>query len=84
MNLGKPDEAEGSLRSALQRDPLYALPYVHLGTIAALRKQDAVALRHFQKAVDLGYSPQAAEQALRRARQRANQATDGASDDRSG
>lgn len=66
------DEAEGWLRTALQRDPLYAVPYTNLGTIAALRGQDTVARRHFQKAVDLGFSPALAEQLFQRARHRAH------------
>ncbi|HMN45377.1 MAG TPA: tetratricopeptide repeat protein [Povalibacter sp.] len=71
MQMQKPDEAEGWLRASLQRDPLYAVPYTNLGTIAAWRGQDAMARRHFQKAVDLGFSPVMAEQLFQRARQRA-------------
>lgn len=74
MNLGKLEEAEGWLRSALQRDPMYAIPYTNLGTIAALRGQESHARRQFQKAVDLGYSPTGAQQLLRRALARANEA----------
>jgi tetratricopeptide (TPR) repeat protein len=71
MQMQKSDEAEGWLRAALTRDPLYAVPYANLGTIAAWRGQDAMARRHFQKAVDLGFSPVVAEQLFQRARQRA-------------
>ena len=71
IQLDKRDEAEGWLRAALQRDPLYPVPYAHLGTIAALRSQDALARREFQKAVDLGFNPIVAEQMLHRARRRA-------------
>lgn len=71
MQSQKSEEAEGWLRASLQRDPLYAMPYANLGTIAAWRGQDAMARRHFQKAVDLGFSPVVAEQLFQRARQRA-------------
>jgi tetratricopeptide (TPR) repeat protein len=74
MELKRLDEAEGWLRASLQRDPLYAVPYTNLGTIAALRQQDAIARRHFQKAVDLGFSPDVAEHLFQRARQRAHAA----------
>ena len=66
INLGELDEAGGWLRSALQRDPLYATPYINLGIIAAMRKDGAKAQREFQRAVDLGYSPTGAQQLLRR------------------
>lgn len=71
MQMRKADEAEGWLRASLQRDPLYAVPYTNLGAIAAWRGQDAMARRHFQKAVDLGFSPVVAEQLYQRARQKA-------------
>lgn len=74
MNLGKLEEAEGWLRSALQRDPMYATPYINLGTIAVMRGQESHARRHFQRAVDLGYSATGAQQALAKALARANQA----------
>ncbi len=74
MQMRQPDAAEGWLRESLQRDPLYAVPYTNLGTIAAWRGQDAMARRHFQKAVDLGFSPVVAEQLFQRARQRAREA----------
>ncbi len=60
----KVDEAEGWLRSSLQRDPLYPVPYVYLGTIAALRGQANFAREHIRKAVELGYSPARAQQTL--------------------
>ncbi|HEY6640774.1 tetratricopeptide repeat protein [Povalibacter sp.] len=72
MELRRPEEAEGWFRAALQRDPLYPVPYTNLGTIVALRGQDAEARRHFQKAVALGFSPVAAERLFQRARQRAH------------
>lgn len=73
MNLRSLDEAEGWLRSALRRDPLYALAYVNLGTIAALRGDETRARRELQRAVDLGYSPSGAQVLLRKALARANQ-----------
>lgn len=66
INLDELDEAAGWLRAALQRDPLYATPYINLGIIAAMRKDGAKAQREFQRAVDLGYSPTGAQQILRR------------------
>jgi tetratricopeptide (TPR) repeat protein len=62
----KLDEAEGWLRSALQRDPLYPVPYIELGTIAALRGQASFARQQFKKAVELGYSPARAQELLAR------------------
>jgi tetratricopeptide (TPR) repeat protein len=66
MNLRELDAAGGWLRAALQRDPLYATPYVNLGVIAAMRKDGARAQREFQRAVDLGYSPTGVQQLLRK------------------
>jgi tetratricopeptide (TPR) repeat protein len=66
MNLRELDAAAGWLRAALQRDPLYATPYVNLGVIAAMRKDGARAQREFQRAVDLGYSPTGVQQLLRK------------------
>jgi tetratricopeptide (TPR) repeat protein len=74
MNLGQLDEAEGWLRAALRRDPLYAMAYVNLGTIAALRRDEVAARRQFQRAVDLGYSATGAQLLLRKALARANEA----------
>lgn len=65
MNLDELDEAGRWLYSALQRDPLYATPYINLGIIAAMRKDGAKAQRELQRAVDLGYSPRGAQQVLR-------------------
>jgi tetratricopeptide (TPR) repeat protein len=62
------DDAERWLRSALQRDPLYPVPYTNLGTIAALRGDSAAAQLAFRRAVELGFSPAAAQEMLRRAR----------------
>ena len=73
MNLKSFDEAEGWLRSALRRDPLYALAYVNLGTIAALRGDEMRARRELQRAVDLGYSASGAQLLMRKALARANE-----------
>jgi tetratricopeptide (TPR) repeat protein len=67
MNLNELDEAARWLRSALQRDPLYCVPYTNLGTIAALRGDAAAAQLEFRKAVELGFSPRGAQELLRRA-----------------
>jgi len=76
MKLGKLDEADGWLRSALQQDPLYAIPYLNLGTIAAIQRQEALARRQFRTAVELGYSPIGAQKLLARALARGNEAFD--------
>jgi tetratricopeptide (TPR) repeat protein len=74
MNLNEHDEAVRWLRSALQHDPLYAVPYTNLGTIAALRGDSATAQLEFRRAVDLGFSPTGAQTLLRRALAKANKA----------
>ena len=72
MNQRELDDAERWLLSALQRDPLYPLPYLNLGVIAAMRQQQDLAEREMRKAVHLGYSPTGAQQLLRRALAAAN------------
>jgi tetratricopeptide (TPR) repeat protein len=72
VNLRELDQAEDVLRSALQRDPLYPLPYLHLGVIAAMRHQEDLAQREMRKAVQLGYSPNSAQKLLRSALAAAN------------
>jgi tetratricopeptide (TPR) repeat protein len=66
IQLRQLDEAEGWLKSALQRDPLYPVPYIYLGTVAALRGQESFARQHLRKAVDLGYNPARAQETLAR------------------
>lgn len=66
MEAGALDEAVKTLRSALERDPQFALPYVHLATIAARRGDAVNARREMSRAVQLGFSPIAAERILRR------------------
>ena len=75
MNLGKLDEAEQWLRSALRRDPLYSIPYINLGIIAGMRRNEAVAKREIRRAVELGYSPAGAEQVMRKILARSNEGT---------
>jgi tetratricopeptide (TPR) repeat protein len=74
MGLKEYERAAHWLRSALQRDPLYAIPYLNLGTIAALRGDEANARVEFRRAVELGYSPTGAQELLRRALAQANRA----------
>jgi len=74
MNLKEFDAAVRWLRGALQRDPLYAIPYVNLGTIAALRGDGETARLEFRRAVELGFSPTAAQDLLRRALAKGNRA----------
>lgn len=71
--LNELDEAVRWLRSALQRDPLYAVPYTNLGTIAALRGDTPAAQLEFRRAVELGFRPSVAQEMLRRAIAKANQ-----------
>jgi hypothetical protein len=61
------DQAVKWLRSALQRDPLYAVPYVNLSVIAAIRKDEANARRDMTRAVQLGFNPVTAKRILLRA-----------------
>ena len=73
MNLRELDTAEQWLRRALQRDPLYALPYVNLGVVAAMRGDKERAVREFGRAVQLGYSPEGAQRLFRQTVARFNQ-----------
>jgi tetratricopeptide (TPR) repeat protein len=73
MNLNELDEAVRWLRTALQHDPLYCIPYTNLGTIAALRGDTAAAQLEFRRAVDLGFSPRGAQELLRRALAKAHE-----------
>lgn len=68
IKLATLDDAERWLRSSLQRDPLFPVPYANLGTIAALRGDNAGAQLAFRRAVELGFSPTAAQDMLRQAR----------------
>ena len=73
MNLRELDTAEQWLRRALQRDPLYALPYLNLGVVAALRGDKERAVREFGRAVQLGYSPEGAQRLFRQVAARINE-----------
>jgi hypothetical protein len=68
------EDAERWLRASLLRDPLYPVPYANLGTIAALRGDNAGAQLAFRRAVELGFSPTAAQELLRQARAQADKA----------
>lgn len=67
LNAGDLDRAVQWLRSALQRDPYYPLPYVNLALVAARRRDDAGARRDMTRAVQLGFDPRAAQRILHRA-----------------
>lgn len=67
------DGAEQWSRRALQRDPMYALPYLNLGVVAAMRGDKQRAAREFRRAVQLGFDPQAAERLFRRVTERAQE-----------
>ena len=73
LNMKDYEGAVRWLRSALQRDPLYAVPYVNLGIVAALRNDREAARIEFRRAVELGFSPAGADELLRRALTKANQ-----------
>jgi tetratricopeptide (TPR) repeat protein len=76
INLGDLDGAEQWLRRALQSDPMYALPYLNLGVVAALRGDQARAAREMGKAVQLGFNPDDAHRLLRRTLASVHDATD--------
>lgn len=67
ISAGDLDRAERCLRSALLRDPLYPVPYINLGVIAAMRRDKKTAEREMMKAIRLGYNPAEAQRLLRRA-----------------
>lgn len=67
INAGDLDRAVQWLRSALQRDPLYPVPYVNLSLIAAKRRDEAGARRDMTRAVQLGFNPAVAQRLLHRA-----------------
>jgi tetratricopeptide (TPR) repeat protein len=73
IDAGDLDRAVTWLRSALQRDPQYPVPYVNLSVVAAMRRDEATARREMSKAVALGYSPVGARRILRRALAKANE-----------
>lgn len=66
INMQDLDGAEQWLRRALQRDPLYAVPYLNLGVVAAMRGNKERAAREFGRAVQLGFDPQGAQRLFRR------------------
>jgi tetratricopeptide (TPR) repeat protein len=67
MNLDDFDQAVRWLRSALLRDPHFAIPYVNLALIAAQRKDETNARREMSRAIQLGFNPATASRLLRRA-----------------
>jgi len=75
MNMQDLDGAEQWLRRALQRDPLYAVPYLNLGVVAALRGDKERAVREFGRAVQLGFDPQGAQRLFRQVTARINENT---------
>jgi tetratricopeptide (TPR) repeat protein len=74
MNLDEFEAAERWLKGALERDLQYSPAYVNLGAIAAIRRDAVTARKHISRAVHLGYSPEGAQQVLRRALARGNAA----------
>jgi tetratricopeptide (TPR) repeat protein len=73
MNMQDLDGAEQWLRRALQRDPLYALPYLNLGVVAAMRGDKERAAREFGRAVQLGFDPEGAQRLFRQVTARINE-----------
>lgn len=67
------DGAEQWSRRALQRDPLYALPYLNLGVVAAMRGDKERAAREFGRAVQLGFDLQGAQRLFRRVTEHTNE-----------
>jgi tetratricopeptide (TPR) repeat protein len=82
MNLDEFDAAERWLKGALERDLQYSPAYVNLGAIAAIRRDAVTARKQISRAVHLGYSPEGAQQVLRRALARGNAAGGGSLDSR--
>jgi tetratricopeptide (TPR) repeat protein len=76
INLTEMDQAVRWFRAALQRDPLYPVPYINLATIAATRNDAATIQREIRRAVELGYSPAGAQLLLRRLLARANESAE--------
>ena len=79
MKLGDLNEAVRWSRLALQRDPLYAVPYTNLGAIAAMRKDKSTAQLEFRRAIELGYSVTSAQDLLQQALAKADEAIGGKS-----
>jgi len=77
LNAGDLDGSVRWLRAALQRDPLYAVPYVNLAVIAAMRHDETTARREMTRALQLGFNPNSAQRILRRALDAANQQSSG-------
>ena len=75
MNMQDLEGAEQWLRRALQRDPLYAVPYLNLGVVAALRGDKERAVREFGRAVQLGFDPHGAQRLFRQVTARMNENT---------
>jgi tetratricopeptide (TPR) repeat protein len=75
MQLQDLDGAEQWLRRALQRDPLYAVPYLNLGVVAAMRGDKERAAREFGRAVQLGFDAEGAQRLFRQVTARFNQTT---------
>lgn len=67
VQTGDLDRAVQWLRAALQRDPMYPVPYVNLALIAAKRRDASTARREMTRAVQLGFDPAAAQRILARA-----------------
>jgi tetratricopeptide (TPR) repeat protein len=82
MNLDEFEVAERWLKEALDRDLQFAPAYVNLGAIAAIRRDAVTARKQISRAVHLGYSPEGAQQVLRRALARGNAAGGGSVDQR--
>jgi tetratricopeptide (TPR) repeat protein len=82
MNLDEFEVAERWLKEALDRDLQFAPAYVNLGAIAAIRRDAVTARKQISRAVHLGYSPEGAQQVLRRALARGNAAGGGPVDQR--
>lgn len=73
LNSGDYDSAVRRLRTALQSDPLYPVPYVNLAVIAAMRSDETTARREMTRALQLGFNPNTARRILSRALAEARQ-----------
>lgn len=65
LNQGERTQAEGLLRRALERDPLYAIPHVNLALLAASAGDTASALREQELAQMLGFRGRGLQKTIR-------------------
>lgn len=80
LNLGQLTEADAALGEAVRLDPGYAVAYVNLALLAAMRGDEAGATRSLEEAHRLGYRHRGAQELIRRVLARTADAMAGAPD----